>query len=397
MAADFEPPQPDRANDAGSAEPPREWTVPETALPTALPGYASQPYPAAPQPQQSGWNQQHWSQPAYGTQAPAGQPMQSNWPNASQQWYLAQTVAGAVISDPAVGDITLQRRGVGDILSLAIRFARARIGSLWLYSLLIVSPVVIVVQFLGLWITKRTEELTSSVAIFDAQATQDLAWTVAAGSALILYLSVVTSIIAATLAMRSAGQTMLADFPDQVARIGTIRRAVGISVLYSLVLVLAVAIPTVVLVGLAFVEPLTLIATIPISVGVFIFIPFWVMALIPVSVTEGLSVSEARRRSKFLRKESFGRLFGLIFLIRVINWVLSAVLSLPGFVAGLVVDNQTVVFSIDVVVALFVAVFDVVVTGFAISIWYFDTRIRREAFDVQVLSAQMTKLSAEEA
>jgi hypothetical protein len=132
-----------------------------------------------------------------------------------------------------------------------------------------------------------------------------------------------------------------------------------------------------------------LFVTIPGSIAIIIFGSLLVVAMLPVFLSEGSSTSATLRRTRLLRRGASGRLLGLIVLNRILQWFVAAIVSVPGIAVSLVIENETVLFAIGIVAALVASVFDVIVTGFAVALWYFDCRVRNEAFDVQVMSAQV--------
>jgi hypothetical protein len=170
------------------------------------------------------------------------------------------------------------------------------------------------------------------------------------------------------------------------------RSIVWLSVLYGLFAAAAVAIVIVLAllaallsIGGAFAVFLAVIAGIALFVAGIYFYVSW-MAAVPVLMTENLTAGQSLRRSRQLvRKRWWPVLFAFMLagiLASVVTWVFSA--ALIGIVAvsgNTLVENVANVTVNTVVAALtspFIAAVVVVV--------YFDLRVRKEGFDLELLA-----------
>lgn len=178
---------------------------------------------------------------------------------------------------------------------------------------------------------------------------------------------------------------------------GAAVRRLGALVVQSLVLIAAfVLIFALALAALALL--VLVIGTPGALIGVFVFlVPALVVILIgyvrtslapPAIVLEHLSGWRGLTRSWRLVKGLSWRIFGirvLVFLIAgIISAVLGGLLSLAG--AGLDANGRLIVQEI---VGAFTAVFIGPITYIAVTLLYYDTRIRKEGFDIEMLAQSL--------
>lgn len=123
----------------------------------------------------------------------------------------------------------------------------------------------------------------------------------------------------------------------------------------------------------------------------FIFMT-WFFASAPVCVLEGLGGTRAMGRSRDLVRGHGGRVFGFLFLMIILQNVVAAPVNFGAeflskmFISSLVVQNL-VSTSVQ-------QVFNLIITPFfsvVVILLYYDLRIRKEAFDLEVLAKNMGK------
>jgi hypothetical protein len=108
---------------------------------------------------------------------------------------------------------------------------------------------------------------------------------------------------------------------------------------------------------------------------------------VPACVVEQLPVTSSLRRSKFLSTESLFRIFLIYLLLVILAITLSVVLSIPTFlVTAAAPGNSFLLIMIWDWIANFLAATLVGPMGtIAIALVYYDQRVRKEAFDLQLM------------
>lgn len=104
-------------------------------------------------------------------------------------------------------------------------------------------------------------------------------------------------------------------------------------------------------------------------------------------VLENIKAGAALKRSAFLTKDDRGRIFVIYFLMAVLNYIIAIALVLPATYLGRVLAGPT---SMTLLVTNQLASFLAgALTGaiatIAVSLVYYDERVRKEAFDLQLL------------
>jgi len=112
---------------------------------------------------------------------------------------------------------------------------------------------------------------------------------------------------------------------------------------------------------------------------------------VPASTLENLPARQALIRSRLLSQGSRGRIFAVFFLTGLITVVLSWVLQAPALIANnMLVMNAQTRFSIASLLWINIAEFVAAmlagpIATIAIALLYYDERVRKEAFDLQVM------------
>ncbi len=129
------------------------------------------------------------------------------------------------------------------------------------------------------------------------------------------------------------------------------------------------------------------------GIAVFVLLCVWFMFFIPVIACEGTWWTGALRRSKELVTGYWGRVFGIWLLVGLIRMVVSAALTAPAqlLTIGLAVavdevTAQAVGQSLGTLAQMLVDP----ILSIAIVLMYYDLRIRKEAFDLEVLAQEIS-------
>lgn len=132
---------------------------------------------------------------------------------------------------------------------------------------------------------------------------------------------------------------------------------------------------------------------------------FWMLYLyskyclaIPACVLEGLPARAALRRSRFLARSSLRRISLIYLLTAVLGLVLSTVLWLPSqFYAAYVPHSLNVAVFLRSIGSFFAGALAGPIATIAIALVYYDQRIRKEAFDLQLMMDSIAQPPAPQA
>jgi hypothetical protein len=181
---------------------------------------------------------------------------------------------------------------------------------------------------------------------------------------------------------------------------GRVLRLVGLTLLGGLVVVVpfVVAIAVGALLGVAVNPVLGVLVGLALAAGAFVLlVTVWVRYLIlapAVLVLEGSGVVASLRRAGVLSKGQFWRIFGIALLTQVVAGFASSLISLPFTLVGLLSflavpeDWAGLVYVLGTYLGLLVS--SALATPFTAAVTvlqYVDQRIRKEAFDVQLIAS----------
>jgi len=257
---------------------------------------------------------------------------------------------------------------VGDIFDRGIKLLIARLPAIYIISLIAYVPV-LVFQLL------HPALRLGSFADRDDMAANLLG---SMGQSLI-------SIITTLLATGATVHIMSQEFIDRRASVG---EAMGVAMrrFGSLLGTSLLAIIVIVLGLILFIVP-----------GIFFAI--WFAFIAQVVIMEGLGGTAAMSRSKELSTGYAGRIFGIYVLLSLIQMVVALVLlvllalvlpfaELVRTDAGLVIRTNVTNYIIDMVILALVAPLFSAFQQVCTTLLYFDLRIRKEGFDLEMTARQ---------
>ena len=395
-----------------SAEQPPVWGSTETPAgpPSAPPpGYGQPPYgqPGYGQPGQGlagpppGYGQPPYAQPGYGQPA-YGQPGygQPGYPPPAYGYGPGTHAWAPPPQAPKPGIVPLRPIGVGELLDGALGLIRSNPKTV-LGLAAVISALSAFIQTFGMWVALASLGLTSISPEPTGDIEADLTAVATAGVAQIIptlaagFLQVLASglfivlVGAAVLGRRlDAGQTWQLLKPRLLA-------LVGVTVLLAVLMVLAM----VVIGGLAVLLVYAFggwgaVPAIVIGLGGFLAVLYAYIRLSvasPALVMERLGPMTSLRRSWELVRGSWWRVFGITVLSTIITSLLASVISVPvSLVATLATGlSESMVPTIlaagiaTLIAGILTLPFSAAVTG----LLYTDLRMRREALDIQLISA----------
>jgi hypothetical protein len=178
-------------------------------------------------------------------------------------------------------------------------------------------------------------------------------------------------------------------------------RLLGMSFLLGLVVVavLAVAVGLVALVAITFKAPLGEVVLFALLLAAMLFVVylwFWVRIrslAVPTLMLEPVGVFGALRRAVTLTRYQFWRLLGLLLLVALVVGVAGSILRLPFSIAGQVFLTGSSDTGYGLMIYLLLTAVGTVISSAVLqpfsaavsALLYIDQRIRKEAYDVELL------------
>jgi hypothetical protein len=122
--------------------------------------------------------------------------------------------------------------------------------------------------------------------------------------------------------------------------------------------------------------------------GVYLWIAFAVA--VPVLLTEGVKGTSALGRSRALVRDRWWGTFGVVLLGTILAGIVSgAIGALGGFTAGSTDAGSVTGFLVNSVSGTLGSMIATPFTAAFVSVLYFDLRVRKEAFDLQLLAERI--------
>jgi len=145
---------------------------------------------------------------------------------------------------------------------------------------------------------------------------------------------------------------------------------------------------------------ITLAVSIAAGIGlIFLIIPgiyLWLMwsLAIPVTVIEGGGLNISTTRSKYLTRGSRGRIFVICLLIAILVWVVSVIFQIPLMFLVVALRGHIERAGANIFVASSIGTFlSTSLVGplltIALTLIYYDQRVRKEGFDLQLMMATL--------
>jgi hypothetical protein len=375
-------------SDPGNAAPPPPGWQPPSSPP---PGWQQQPPPGPSYPQQ---------QPPYAQQPPPGQQPWSPQPSGS--WAPPPGMLGAAHKP---GAVPLRPLGLGDIYDAAFRIIRfnpkATVGSAVLVAAIAMAVPVVITALLTATVNIGYDESRSYLddeaslaGIFGSLGSLIIGAVLASFGTIL-----VTGMISHVAAAAAIGRRLTLGEAWAATR-GKRWRLVGLALLLGVLGTLLLAVYVVLWVGVIAAASDNVVAivvwglvTVPLFLCAMVW--FWIRVYylpVPALMLERVGVFDAVGRGFRLTRRQFWRTFGIALLTVVVVGVASNVLSFPiaivGQVATVAVSPQYALLVLvitqalsQVVTAAFVTPFTSAVT----SLQYLDQRMRKEAYDVELM------------
>lgn len=117
----------------------------------------------------------------------------------------------------------------------------------------------------------------------------------------------------------------------------------------------------------------------------------WFALTTPAIIAEDLKATEGMKRSKRLAKGNLGKIFAVGFLAGLISGIINFIISYVGvFVSALIVQgNMTLTVIANSGFSMIGKILAMPITSAACILLYYDLRIRKEGFDLEMLAREM--------
>jgi Membrane domain of glycerophosphoryl diester phosphodiesterase len=302
------------------------------------------------------------------------------------------------------GSGRFRAQAVGELLDSAFTLYRRNVRLILAITAVVQLPLAlfsyIVYELTGITsTTTRLQQLSANGALTEQQLS-NLGSSIAAVLAVLLAVALLQSLVVqpiATAAMtRAVGDIHLEHAVSVGGAYRAVRQRIGAVVAVSLILfavgVALIAVTFGLLVGAvsAFgsAGAAVLIILLPgaVFVGILVYTR-WLFAA-PIVMLERVGATAALRRSWQLVRGSTPRVFGITLLVGLITGILSAIV---GALLGVVtqVGDDTVHLILNQLATLVVAVLIQPISFIVVVLLYYDLRIRNEAFDIEMLAANI--------
>jgi hypothetical protein len=293
---------------------------------------------------------------------------------------------------------------VGELLDSAFSLYRRNVRLILAITAVVQLPLALfsylAYQFTGITsATTRLQQLSANGPV-TRQQLSDLGSTFITVFAVVVGIGLVQALVVQPIATAAMTRAVGDVYLDQPATVGGAYRAVGrrvgavvgVAVLLFLTGVGLFAAAFGLVVGAIYAFGANGAALLIVIVPVMIFVVIlvytrWLFAA-PIVILERVGARAALRRSWQLVRGSTARVFGISLLVGVITGILAAIVgALLTVVTGFGDENLRLI--LNQLASLILAVLIQPISFIVVVLLYYDLRIRREAFDIEMLAANL--------
>ena len=265
----------------------------------------------------------------------------------------------------------LRPLGIGEIIDVAIKVYRARFGVLVKSVAVVLAPVFALSALIRISFPAGDDLFEETQPGATPEFDIDEFWPFIAGTLLIVVLAYLASQIATGACFKAISGAYLdeeAGWQDSLrfarSRLGSL---VWLSFLTAVCLI-----------------PAFLMCVLP---GIYLWIAWTVAA--PVLLLEDVRGWKAMKRSKQLVKGRFWSTFAVVLLVAILTGIVQAIFV--GILAGVVSvsGNEVAVAIADAIGQTASSVLITPLSAAVLTVLYFDLRVRKEGFDLELLSRRM--------
>ncbi|MGI8985081.1 MAG: hypothetical protein ACR2HM_11230 [Acidimicrobiales bacterium] len=270
-----------------------------------------------------------------------------------------------------MGPAGLRPLGIGEILDVAIKIYRARFPVLVKTVAIVLAPVFVLSALIRISLPAGDNFLVETQPGATPDFDLDALWPFLAGGLVIIVLYFLASQLATGACFKAVSGAYLDEDPD----VGTSLRFAR-SKFWSLI----------------WLAILTAVCLVPAFVaGVLPAVYLWVAWAVaaPVLLLEDLRGWGAMKRSRQLVKSRFWPTFAVLILVAILSFIVQAVFS--GILLGVVgvSGNEVAVAIAEAIAQTASGVLTTPLSAAVLTVLYFDLRVRKEGFDLELLSHRM--------
>ncbi|HEX2047459.1 MAG TPA: hypothetical protein VHF27_06830 [Acidimicrobiales bacterium] len=265
----------------------------------------------------------------------------------------------------------LRPLGVGEILDVAIKIYRSRFGDLIKAVLVVLGPVFVLAAATRLSIPAEDTLFESTQPGATPEFEGSDVWAFLAGTVLITLLAFVAAQVATGACFKAVGGAYFDEQPDWRASLRFARSRLGALLWLSFLFVVLLV-------------PATLACIVP---GVYLYVA-WAVAT-PVLLLEDVRGLGALKRSRALVKGRWWPTVAVLLLVAILSGLVQAVFL--GLFAGVVSasDNEIAEAVADAVAQTASSALTTPLSAAVLTVLYFDLRVRREGFDLELLARRL--------
>jgi hypothetical protein len=265
----------------------------------------------------------------------------------------------------------LRPLGIGEIFDVGIKIYRARFGVLVRAVAIVLAPVFAISALIRISFPAGDDLLQETQPGATPEFNVDEFWPFIAGTLLIVILAYLASQIATGACFKAISGAYLDEEADWRQSLRFARAKLGSLVWLSFL--------TALLAGLGL-----LLCVVP---GVYFWVAWSVAA--PVLLLEDVPGWRAMKRSKALVKGRWWSTVAVLLLVAILTGIVQAVFI--GILAGVVSvsGNEVAVAIADAIGQTASGVLTTPLSAAVLTVLYFDLRVRKEGFDLELLSRRM--------
>ena len=265
----------------------------------------------------------------------------------------------------------LRPLGIGEIFDVAIKIYRSRFRVLIISVAVVLAPVFAVSALIRISIPANEDFLQETQPGATPEFAADKFWPFIAGTLLIVILAYVASQIATGACFKAISGAYLDEEPDWRQSLRFARAKLGSLIWLSFL--------TALLSGLGLV-----LCLVP---GIYLWVAWSVAA--PVLLLEDVPGFKAMKRSRVLVRGRWWSVAAVLLLVAILTGIVQAVFI--GILAGVVSvsGNDVAIALADAIGQTASGVLITPLSAAVVTVLYFDLRVRKEGFDLELLSRRM--------